>query len=167
METKILRCEKITGSNFSNYGTYVSPAGRKPDADNEELKFWNKIGTMDLSGRTTVSIVQTYGKNGLVERTLERHSKSSETLIPTDDVVIVVALTDSKNADAPDLSTAKAFFVEKGCAVILGKKTWHHAPLTSRDYTNTFVMFEEKTPETDGFAVDLPKQFGCEFSVKL
>ena len=63
MEMRILRAENIMVENFREFGTLISSESRKPDADVEELKFWNKLGVMGHSGDTSVSIVETFGKS--------------------------------------------------------------------------------------------------------
>ncbi len=167
MDVKVIPCVPITQENFSEYGDFMTVFTREADAVNDELSFWNKLGAMDHTGNTSVSIVQTYGKNGLIEKNLERHQYTEETLIPTDDIVVVTALSDSDNSGIPDLHTVKAFAVKKGSAVKFHRNTWHHAPLTQLPETNTFVIFKETTPSEDCFVIDLPEQFGLYYQVKI
>jgi len=151
--------------SFRDYGQYLSEGLRAPDADVPELKFWNRLGELNHEGNTSVSVVQTYGKNGLFEETFERHQRSGEALLPIEDIYIVAALTDKNDQDKPDLDTVKAFAVKKGEAVILGPGVWHHAPLTEAETANTFVVFQADTPENDFFAIELKEEFGVYFEV--
>ncbi len=167
METRIIPCEEISTESFAAYGSYISPDTTAPDAANEELAFWNRLGIMDHVGNTSVCIVQTYGKNGLIENNLERHRKTCETLIPTDDIIVVVALTDPDDSDLPDFTTVRAFSVRKGSAVMLKRNTWHHAPLTVKERVNTFVVFDEHTPEDDLYVLDLPERFGFFYTIEI
>jgi ureidoglycolate lyase len=167
MKKRIIPCEKINTDNFSVYGSYITVNNKKPTTSDDELKFWNRLDVMGHEGNTSVCIVQTYGRNGLTESTLEKHSKTREALIPTDDIIIVAALADSDNPNLPDLSSVKAFSVQRGSAVILGRNIWHHAPLTLKEKVNTFVIFEENTPDNDLLVLDLPKQFGFLYAVEI
>lgn len=153
-------------ASFAPYGQYIATVLRDPDSRGEELSFWNKIATMDHEGRTSVSIVQTYGKNGLEEHTLERHAKTSEVLIPTEDIIVVAALSKADNPKIPDLNSVKAFSVPKGSAIRLKKGVWHHAPLTKAEVVNTFVLFYENTPIEDYLAYELDTEFGLFYAVK-
>ena len=150
---------------FSEYGRWISADLRDADADIPELKFWNRLGLMEHQGDTSVSIVRTYGKNGLIEETLERHMKTGEALLPTEDIIIVVALPADSSGEKPNLDTVKAFPVKKGEAVILHEAVWHHAPLTEADTADTFVVFKSDTPENDFLALELKEEFDVYFEV--
>lgn len=167
MEKRIVNLTALTENNFAHYGTIISGTSRAPDADVDELKFWNKLGVMVHGGNTSISIVQTYGKNGLIEETLEQHSTTGEALLPTEDIYIVIALPDPSDSKKPDFATVKAFPVKKGDAVILNPGVWHHAPLTQAETANTFVAFYENTPDEDFFAYELKDEFGFYFEVEL
>jgi ureidoglycolate hydrolase len=167
MEKRIIKCSKMASESFSDYGLWINGSQRAPDADIPELKFWNKLGIMKHEGNTSISIVQTYGKNGLVEETLEQHMTTGEALLPTEDIYIVVALSEKKDPRKPDFNTVKAFPVKKGEAVILNPGVWHHAPLTKAETANTFVAFYENTPDEDFFAYELKDEFGFYFEVEL
>ena len=155
-----------TDASFAPYGQCISSALRKPDSSGEELAFWNKLAVMDHEGHTSVSIVRTYGRNRLEEHTLERHERTSEVLIPTEDIIVVAALSNAADPKMPDLDTVKAFSVPKGSAVRFKKGVWHHAPLTQAEVANTFVLFYENTPDEDFLAYELDAQFGCYFVVR-
>ncbi len=166
MEERRIQCLSAESEEFRPYGQHISSLIRDPDADNGELKFWNKLAVMDHEGHTSISIVQTYGKNGLEEHTLERHANTSEVLIPTEDIVVVAALSRGDDPLRPDLDSVKAFFVEKGSAVRFKKGIWHHAPLTKAETAKTFVLFYEDTPDEDMLAYELDEEYGLYFTVE-
>ena len=153
-------CGHASDANFSAYGQYIATSLREANAIGEELCFWNKLAVMDHTGHTSISIVQTYGRNGLEEHTLEQHVDTSEVLIPTEDIIVVAALSRADDPKKPDLDTIRAFSVPKGSAIRFKKGVWHHAPLTEAPQANTFVLFYEHTPEEDFLAYDLDTDFG-------
>lgn len=157
----------MSRDSFSDYGVWISDATKAPDADCDELKFWNRLGVLDHEGNTSVSIVQTYGKNGLIEETLEQHEKTGEALFPTEDIWVVAALSRKDDSKKPDLDTVKAFPVKKGEAIIFHPGVWHHAPLTKAEKANTFVVFYENTPDEDFLDYGLKDEFGLYFEVEL
>jgi ureidoglycolate hydrolase len=165
MEERRIACLKADSREFKPYGQHIGSLVRDPDADNGELKFWNRLAVMDHEGHTSVSIVQTYGKNGLEEHTLERHANTSEVLVPTEDIIVVAALSSPEDPLKPDLDSVKAFFVEKGSAVRFKKGVFHHAPLTKAAVANTFVLFYEHTPDEDMLAYELDEKYGLYFTV--
>ncbi len=164
MKNTVLECLNSRDKKFEEYGQVISPGKRAPDADCDELQFWNRLGVMEHSGNTSVNIVRTYGKNGLLEMDLERHIKTGEALLATQNIYIVVAL--SKGYE-PDLDTVKAFSVKAGEGVILNPGTWHHAPLTQADIADTFVVFAASTPENDMLSVNLVEKYGICYEVKI
>jgi ureidoglycolate lyase len=166
MEKRTIKPVELIEGNFKPYGTIIRGSGRTPDADIPELKFWNKLGVMDHKGNTSISIVQTYGKNGLIEETLEQHQRTGEALLPTEDIFIVAALSSKEDPKKPDFDTIKAFPVKKGEAVILNPGVWHHAPLTEAETANTFVAFYENTPDEDFFAYELKEEFGFYYELE-
>lgn len=167
MEKRKIKCSEMTEEKFTDYGVWITGTSKTPDADVPELKFWNRLGVMDHKGNTSISIVQTYGKNGLIEETFEQHKTTGEALLPTEDIYIVTALPDKNDPGKPDFNTVKAFPVKKGEAVILNPGVWHHAPLTKAETANTFVAFYENTPDEDFLAYELKEEFGFYFEVEL
>ena len=155
----------MSAENFADYGVWISEGSKLPDADIPELKFWDMLDLLKHEGQTSVSIVQTYGKNGLVEEDLEVHFNTAETLLPTEDIFIVTALSDKNNLKKLDLDTVKAFPVKKGEGVTFAPGTWHHAPLTEAVTANTFVIFKSDTPDNDCLGLDLKDEFGFYFEV--
>ncbi len=160
----MLDCLDSRDKLFEEYGQVISPEKADPAADCDELMFWNRLGVMSHTGNTSVNIVRTYGRNGLIERDLERHLNTGEALLASKDIYIVVALS---KGDEPDLDTVKAFSVKAGEGVILSPGTWHHAPLTKADTADTFVVFCATTPEEDMYAVNLEEKYGITYEVKI
>lgn len=166
MEKRTIKCTEMSAENFEDYGVWITESSRPADAAIEELKFWNCLSLLGHENKTSVSIVQTYGKNGLTEETLEAHFNTGETLLPTEDVYLVAALSDKNDPKKPDLDTVKAFPVKKGDGVTFAPGTWHHAPLTEAGTANTFVIFKSDTPDTDCLALELKEEFGVYFEVE-
>ena len=70
MEKRLIKCTDLTEENFTGYGVIITGAGKAPDADIPELKFWNKLGVMNHKRDTSISIVQTYGEKVLLKKPL-------------------------------------------------------------------------------------------------
>lgn len=165
MEVKVLKAVPCTREAFAPYGEFISTENRKADSENPGFSFWNALGVPVLPGETSVSIVKAVPREKMREDGLERHLKTSEVLVATGDVVLVAALTDKNNPDLPDPGTAKAFFVNRGDAVIFAPGAWHHAPLAVNETCNTYVIFDRTTPDKDFFYVDLEETFGFVWEV--
>jgi len=166
MKDTVLACVDASVATFKPYGQFVSTANRTADATCQEFSFWNALGVMEASGPVSVCIVRANLQPAMRETAMERHLKTTETLIPTGDVVLVAALTDPNNKDLPDPATAQAFRVKKGDAVVFGPGVWHHAPLALTETCNVFVVFDQSTPEKDFYLVELEKTFGNNWSIR-
>jgi len=167
LDTTVLKCIDATERSFADYGTLIFTGGRTADAESEEFKFWNRLGEMSLSETASVCIVESYESETLSSTVFERHQNTSETLISTDDIVIVIALPGKGGNTEPDWTSVKAFRIKKGDAVILSKAVWHYAPMSVNGTVKTFIVFNTNTPDKDYFSVDSGVLRGIEYKVEL
>ena len=149
--------------SFSEYGQFISTTKVEASFESQEFQFWNRLGEMELFETASVCMVESFGAGGLKTEFLERHRRGSETLFPTGDIVIVVALPGNSENTYPDLETVKAFKIRKGDAVIINKDIWHYAPLTVEKSVKTFIVFNTATPEKDNLKIDLKEKFNITF----
>ena len=167
MSEKILACSELSAAAFSSYGSFVSAKSRTADADCGSFKFWNGLATTRMEGETSFCIVEAYGSGGLKENALEQHLNTTETLIPTKDIAIVVATSDTRDGRKPDLDSLKAFRVKAGDAVMFGRGVWHHAPLSLGETSITYVVFDKATPDKDLYVLELQKEYGFTLKVDI
>lgn len=165
MEIKKIKAVKATAKNFVPFGQYISATNRKADSVNKVFSFWNALGTPEIKGDTSVCIVRTKPQKTMREDGMEHHKKTSEVLVATGNIVVVVTLGDKKNPALPDPSTVKAFIVPAGDAVIFNPGVWHHAPLAVKEICNVYVIFDKTTPEKDFYYTDLNKTFGFNWEI--
>lgn len=162
MAEKRVKIEKATNENLAPYGDLVVTEGREKTFDSDVFSFWNDVSVGHFDGAASFGMVLT--KPGeMVAPMLERHLKTTETLIALD-AEIVLVLAEPSRGDAPNLDTAKAFSVPRGAGVTLKAGTWHYVPLVpSKVEARTLVVFRQGTPgedlqvyqleETDGVTV--------------
>jgi len=167
VDTTVLKCIDATEHSIGGYGTLISTGEKTADAASKEFKFWNRLGEMSLSETASVCIVESYKSETLSSTVFERHQNTSETLIPTDDIVIVIALPGKDGNTEPDWESVKAFRVRKGDAVILSKDVWHYAPMSIDGMVKTFIVFNTNTPDKDYFSVDSGELHNIEYKVEL
>jgi len=167
LDTTVLKCVDATESSIADYGTLIFTADKAADADLKEFKFWNRLGEMSLSETASVCIVESYETGTLSSTVFERHQNTSETLIPTDDIIIVIALPGRDGNTEPDWTSVKAFRIKKGDAVILANDVWHYAPMSVSGTVKTFIVFNTNTPDKDYFSVDSGVSRGIEYRVEL
>jgi len=167
LNTTVLKCVDATESRIAGYGTFVFTGEKTADADSKEFKFWNRLGEMSLSETASVCIVESYKTETLSATIFERHQNTSETLLPTDDIVIVIALPGKDGNTEPDWDSVKAFRIKKGDAVILSKAVWHYAPMSVNGTVKTFIVFNTNTPDKDYLSVDSGILCGIEYKVEM
>jgi ureidoglycolate hydrolase len=98
---------------------------------------------------------------------MERHLKTSEIIVAGADMVVVTTLSDGKDPKLPDPAKVKAFYVNRGDAVIFSPGVWHHAPLAVKEAGNFYIIFDKVTPDKDFYYVDLLREFGFIWEVTL
>jgi ureidoglycolate hydrolase len=167
MDTKKIKAVKATVKNFAPFGQFISTGNKKADSVNPGFSFWNALGAVKIKGETSVSIVKAAPQKKLEENGMERHLKTSEIIIASADMVVVTTLSDAKNPKLPDPAKVKAFYVNRGDAVIFAPGAWHHAPLAVKEKGNFYIIFDRVTPDKDFYYVDLPKQVGFVWEVTL
>lgn len=146
-----IKIEDITKENSKEFGTLVTDKFSQPSYKDDSYSYFSKLAVNNFTEDVSFSIVQSYKEaNGIVP-TLEYHEKTVEVLIPTDDVILVLAKGDKE----PDIKTAKALLLKKGDAFIINPYIWHYAPLTTDKIVNTFVIFNCNTSDSDLFKLEI------------
>lgn len=124
-----LKAEPLTDEGFTPYGKAIllpaNPAPKKGD----NWDCWFGFGS--LAGEdSTIGIVLTRSSKGLIEH-MEAHLHP-EFLIPiTGPIIQAVALPKENGipGERPDINTVKAFIIEPGQSIIMGKGVWHYAAI--------------------------------------
>ena len=148
-------------TDLSEYGEILSTEGRGPDADTFGFRFWDCLGKIDVQ-TASIGIVRAFPTHPRMCPSLERHSNSSEALIPVEgEIVVVCALSMRDNADRVDFASVKAIPVKRGEALILSPGVWHYAPMVKEHEVNTFVIFQFETLQRD-----IVKEEGVQITVE-
>lgn len=146
-------------TDFSEYGEIISTEGRGPDADTSGFRFWDCLGKIDVQ-TASIGIVRAFPQDTRICPSFERHSNSSEVLIPVEGEIVVVCALSKSDATAKsskeqgakaqvDLSSVKVIPVKRGEALILKPGVWHYAPMVTDYEVNTFVIFQFETLQRD------------------
>ena len=146
-----IKIENITKDNSKEFGTLVTDKFSEASYKDDSYSYFSKLSVNHFTEDVSFSIVQSYKEaNGIVP-TLEYHEKTVEVLIPTGDIILVLAKGDKE----PDIKTAKALLLKKGDAFIIDPYIWHYAPLTTDKVVNTFVIFNCNTSDSDLFKLEM------------
>lgn len=140
-----IKAKKITNDNFGSYGKVVVGAVGAPTSQSLDYKFWSDIMNYKIDGETEVGICTVYRQEVDTIRTMERHIKTPEVLIPIDAPFILPLLSDKNKPE-----TAEAFIVNIGQALAMNKEVWHGTciPLDKKE-CSYFVVFKKGTPQND------------------
>ncbi len=160
MTDKKLKIQDASTDALRPYADLADGTGKTPAADSAMFSFWNDLSVGDVSG-APVSFGMVKTKPGeLTAPMVERHLKTTETLVPLDEDIILV-LAKPSSGDSPDLDTLAAFRVQQGTAITLKKGTWHYIPLIAgKKQGRTLVVFRQGTPDDDLQVYDVLKNHG-------
>ncbi|MFW5695093.1 MAG: ureidoglycolate lyase [Alkalispirochaeta sp.] len=163
MEKK-LSIEEATASSLEKYGELLTNADTAPAADNDVFAFWNDVSVGDFEGAASFGMVHTKPGDLRVPM-LERHVRTTETLVPLDEDIVLV-LAEPSSGELPDLETARAFKIPRGAGITLKRGTWHYVPLVpSKIDARTLVVFRQGTPAEDLEVRQLADEFGTTIEV--
>jgi ureidoglycolate hydrolase len=158
-----LKVELMTAESFSLYGE-VMEAKERPSAERRFFPI-----TFDIDGRTTVDVIwQPFAERTF--STLERHFNVTQSFIPLEGSLAVVAVapaTDLDNWDAiPKPDDVRAFLIDpaKGFAYKTG--TWHslNRYILTPPGASFIILNVDPNPSQ---VVDYQKEFGVTFEVDI
>jgi ureidoglycolate lyase len=132
MKVKIA-LEALCEERVAPFGRLTGTAARStPDIEGEGWGCWYPAGEPNEPA-PMLGIVRTEPRP-LVVTVLERHQDREEWVYALDRPYIqVVALSSPDDAERPDSSTARAFRIEPGEGLILGRGVWHGVGLPAGD----------------------------------
>lgn len=153
-----VKVQEVTEENIRPYGTLIDTNGKKADFVSEAFSYWDALEVVETAERISFGIVESY-PGPMAAVNLERHSMTSETLIPLDvDIVLVVGVP--TNGGRADTTSVDAFRIPRGKAVTLGVGTWHYVPLVRDRPGKTMVVFRAGTPSDDLLVDDFEETRG-------
>src|SRR5512140_3024433 len=140
-----LKPAHITGKNFASFGKVVAGPKGKPTSQGSDYKFWSDIADYAIDGETEIGICTVYRQKDSTITGMERHLRTPEILVPIDAPFILPLLLEGE----PETS-ARAFRVNCGEAVVINAAVWHGACLpVGRKVSSYFVIFRKMTPHED------------------
>jgi hypothetical protein len=122
---------------------------RRPDVENEVLRFFGKLGLIQAPGGVEIGICA-YNRRAFTVDGMEQHKRSSELLVAVDDDFIMPVAPNLPGADIPDLSKAFAIRVRRSEGVVFDPGAWHWVPYpTGKEKSFALVGFALDTPAAD------------------
>jgi hypothetical protein len=146
---KELKVVEAATADLSGIGVALrlpDPAVRKPDVDNELLKFFGKLGVIEAPGGVEFGICAYEHREFVVEK-LEQHRRSGELLYAIDDDFLMPAAPNLAGVNQPDLSRACVLRVRRSEGVLFAPGAWHWVP---------YPVKKGKSFALVGFAIDTP-----------
>jgi len=122
------------------------PAVRRPDVENDIIRFFGKLGVIEAPGGVEFGICA-YEHRDFVVESLEQHRRSGELLYAIDDDFLMPVAPNLPGANQPDLSKACALRVRRSEGVIFAPGAWHWVP---------YPIKKGKSFALVGFAIDTP-----------
>lgn len=147
---------EISRENIADYGTLIDTGDRPADFSSEVFSYWDGLDAITAEGRVSFGILESY-PGPLVAVNMERHTRTTETIIPLDGDIILVLCRPTDEARA-DLDSAAAFRIPAGKAVTLKTGTWHYVPLVADRPVKAMIVFRAGTPNDDLFVDEIERE---------
>jgi ureidoglycolate lyase len=149
--TMQLPIETLTAEAFAPFGQVIEKPAASSDATGPGWMWWGETATLAPDSRPYGIGYLDLQPAPLSFDWAERHMRSDEMLIPTDDCLIYVGPADhlDEPGRAPVPEQFRVFEVKRGQAVVLHPGVWHGAPLALDRPTNVVVLLLRGTGASD------------------
>lgn len=147
---------EISSENITDYGTLIDTAERRANFSSKVFSYWDRLDAVATEGQISFGILESY-PGPLVAVNMERHTRTTETIIPLDGEIILVLCPPSDEARA-DLDSVAAFRIPAGKAVTLKPGTWHYVPMVAERTVKTMIVFRAGTPDEDLFVDEIEQE---------
>ena len=158
MQNKELKVQQASPEALRGIGELLDPTGATPAADSEVFSFWNDLSVGAFNGPVSFGMVNTKTAD-LTVPALERHTETTETLVPLDSDIVLVLGPPTNGPDLPNQAEMVAIRVPQGQGVTLNKGAWHFIPLSATGQPcRTLIAFRQGTPTNDLEVKELEKE---------
>ncbi len=157
-----IKAIELNQDDFEPYGEVIGPQKTKPAISEPVIDFWP--GVSDLTAADDnyqLNWLEVKGIREFVSEQMERHTQSSEALIPVQGSSIVVfGLSENMgDPDSPiDYSTVKAFIFDGSKSINIRKGVWHALPFPLSSKSSFIVIFQKDSHKSDMEIVDLDQK---------
>lgn len=158
-----LSIQPLTAEAFAPFGHVIEQPARPANATGPGWQWWGEMVLMAGDGRPYGIGYLDLQPSELRFDWAERHMRSVEVLIPTNDCLVYVGPPDYSDQPGrlPELDRFQVFRVRQGQGVLLHQGVWHGAPLAIDQPLNVVVLLLQYTGSIDTHVVrftDTPVQ---------
>src|SRR5215211_5339757 len=141
----------LTPGAFAPFGEVIDQPGRMPDATGPGWQWWGETALLAADSRPYGIGYLALQPTDLRFDWAERHMRSPEMLIPTDDCLVYVGPPEHPEEPEllPPLDRFQVFRVRQGQGVLLHPGVWHGAPLAIDRPLNVVVLLLQGTGASD------------------
>jgi ureidoglycolate lyase len=144
---KKLELQKLTKKAFAPYGDVIMPGENTPDIQNDQIDYWDGIADITtLDGMGSLGLLRVK-KTPVELKNMVKLFDSTESYITLDGnpSIEFVALCDKDGK--PDETSLKAFLLEGGQGVVIGKQVWHATPFALSEKTDFALILKNNIIE--------------------
>ena len=144
LDVKILPLDETTAEEFAPYGQVMRREEGEPYESLEHLKYWTKNTDLGPDNDKVDGGLLVCNKNGRNIKYFERHPETAEFFVLIEGECLFLMAPSDNSRDKPDISRAKAFFMNGKLGAGLHKGTWHWPPIPLGE-TCKFVLVRKGT----------------------
>jgi ureidoglycolate lyase len=139
---------RLTPESFAGLGQVVIKPAGQPTVTRPGLRFWNRVGAMDVPGEVEMGILELTTQEFVFD-SLERHVRTPEMFIPIEGVAIMPIGLGTGEDGFPRPEEIKAFIFDAGTSIIMNPGVWHWIPYPVTAVASYLIPALVGTPTED------------------
>jgi len=149
MSVRSIPVVRLTPETFAGLGTVVaSEPSREPDVVREGLRFWNRVGAMNILGEVEMGILE-LSSQPFVFDSMERHVRTPEMFIPMKGIAVMPIGLGSGPDGFPSPDEIRGFLIDPSVSIIINPGVWHWIPYPLSPVATYLIPALAGTPTED------------------
>ncbi len=153
-----IKVQMVSQENFAPFGQVLETENRPYGGEAGMYNWYEKQAAVEGAEVVSVNLLTAIQREYVFDK-FEAHSRTTETVLPLTDGLIVVGIP----AGLVTPERVQAFYVPVGKGISWAPGAWHYAPFPVGGDATCAVIFRDGTGGDDVVFTTLPEKMGFEF----
>jgi len=148
MSTLEVPVVRLTPESFAHLGTVVFKPRTEPTVTRPGLRFWSRVGAMDIPGEVEMGILELTAQEFVFD-SLERHVKTPEMFISIEGTAVMPIGRGSGPDGFPRPEEIRGYLIDSATSIIMKPGVWHWIPFPLTPVASYLIPALVGTPTED------------------